>query len=68
MLVSRLREWKELSGIKSIGHQFNAGQDAVTRYALKLARLVTVRPVELRQAEWTEFSLADGEWRIPPKR
>ncbi len=41
----------------------NAGQDAVTRYALKLARLVTVRPVELRQEEWTEFSLADGEWR-----
>jgi hypothetical protein len=26
----------------------------------KLAPLVIVRPVELRQAEWTEFSLADG--------
>jgi integrase len=45
-----------------------AGQDAVTRYALKLAPLVIVRPVELRQAEWTEFSLADGEWRIPAKK
>jgi integrase len=40
----------------------------VTRYALKLAPLVIVRPVELRQAEWTEFSLADGEWRIPAKK
>jgi len=31
---------------------------AVTRYALKLAPLVFVRPGELRQAEWTEFSPA----------
>ena len=30
--------------------------------------LVIVRPVELRKAEWTEFSLADGEWRIPAKK
>ena len=38
---------------------------AVTRYALKLASLVLVRPSELRKAEWTEFNLIDGEWRIP---
>ena len=38
---------------------------AVTRYALKLAPLVFVRPGELRKAEWTEFNLTDGEWRIP---
>jgi hypothetical protein len=36
---------------------------AVTRYALKLAPLVFVRPGELRQAEWVEFNLADAEWR-----
>lgn len=38
---------------------------AATRYALKLAPLLFVRPGELRQAEWTEFSFADAEWRIP---
>jgi integrase len=38
---------------------------AVTRYALKLAPLVFVRPGELRKAEWAEFKLTDGEWRIP---
>jgi integrase len=41
---------------------------AATRLALKLAPLVFVRPGELRQAEWTEFSLADAEWRIPAKK
>jgi integrase len=41
---------------------------AVTRYAPKLAPLVFVRPGELRQAEWTEFSVADREWRIPAKK
>ena len=41
---------------------------AVTRYALKLAPLVFVRPGELRQAEWTEFDLAGAEWRIPAKK
>jgi integrase len=34
---------------------------AVTRYALKLAPLVFVRPGELRQAEWAEFDLAGAE-------
>ena len=41
---------------------------AVTRYALKLAPLVFVRPGELRQGEWAEFDLADAEWRIPAKK
>jgi integrase len=38
---------------------------AVTRYALKLAPLMFVRPGELRKAEWTEFNIASAEWRIP---
>jgi integrase len=38
---------------------------AVTRYALKLAPLVFVRPGELRKAEWSEFNLLSAEWRIP---
>ncbi len=37
---------------------------AVTRYALKLAPLVFVRPGELRKVEWTEFSPAASNRRI----
>lgn len=40
------------------------GQPA-TEYALKLLPLVFVRPGELRAAEWLEFDLETGEWRIP---
>jgi len=40
----------------------------VTRYALLLAPLVFVRPVELRKAEWKEFNFDEAEWRIPPER
>ena len=36
--------------------------------ALKLAPLVFVRPGELRGAEWEEFDLAAGLWRIPAAR
>jgi len=37
----------------------------VTCCALKLSPLLFVRPGELRQAEWTEFDLENGLWRIP---
>jgi integrase len=40
----------------------------VTALALKLAPLVFVRPGELRAAEWSEFDLANAEWRIPAAR
>ena len=40
----------------------------VTMLALKLAPLVFVRPGELRAAEWSEFDLANAEWRIPGAR
>jgi hypothetical protein len=40
----------------------------VTEAALKLAPLVFVRPGELRKAEWVEFDLDGGEWRIPAQR
>ncbi|MBR1156808.1 phage integrase central domain-containing protein [Bradyrhizobium sp. JYMT SZCCT0428] len=36
-----------------------------TRYALRLAPLVFVRPGELRKAEWAEFNINAAEWRIP---
>jgi integrase len=37
----------------------------VTRCALLLSPLLFVRPGELRAAEWSEFDLEAGEWRIP---
>lgn len=40
----------------------------VTRCALQLAPLTFVRPGELRRAEWAEFDLGKGEWRIPAER
>lgn len=39
-----------------------------TRAALQLAPLLFVRPGELRKAEWSEFDLDAGEWRIPSER
>ena len=39
-----------------------------TRAALQLAPLLFVRPGELRKAEWEEFDLEGGEWRIPAAR
>jgi len=39
-----------------------------TQCALRLAPLLFVRPGELRQAEWSEFNLENGEWRIPPQK
>jgi integrase len=40
----------------------------VARCALKLAPLVFVRPGELRRAEWSEFDLDHGLWRIPASK
>ncbi|HLB42553.1 MAG TPA: integrase arm-type DNA-binding domain-containing protein [Gammaproteobacteria bacterium] len=40
----------------------------ITKCALRLAPLVFVRPGELRHAEWSEFNLATGEWRIPAEK
>jgi len=39
-----------------------------TRYALRLAPMLFVRPSDLRKAEWCEFNLDKAEWRIPAKR
>ena len=40
----------------------------ITRQALRLAPLVFVRPGELRGADWAEFDLEVGEWKIPAER
>ncbi len=38
------------------------------RCALRLTALTFVRPGELRKAEWAEFDLDEGVWRIPAVR
>ncbi len=40
----------------------------VTKFALRLAPLVFVRPGELRHATWAEFDFVQREWRIPAGR
>lgn len=40
----------------------------VVRQALRLAPMVFVRPGELRAAEWKEFNLDTGDWRIGAER
>jgi integrase len=40
----------------------------ITKCAMSLAPLVFVRPGELRKAEWKEFDLERGEWRIPGQK
>jgi integrase len=40
----------------------------ITKYALKLAPLLFVRPGELRHAEWVEFNFDSAEWKIPANK
>lgn len=45
-----------------------AGRGAGVSHALRLAPLLFVRPGELRQAEWADFRLDDGEWDYKPSK
>lgn len=40
----------------------------IVRSALRLAPMLFVRPGELRNAEWSEIDLEQGEWRIPAEK
>lgn len=40
----------------------------MVKCALQLTPLLFVRPGELRHAEWAEFNLDKGEWRIPAEK
>jgi integrase len=53
----------EIGGLLRAIETFH-GQFA-TACALRLSPLVFVRPGELRKAEWNEFDLDAGQWRIP---
>ena len=37
-------------------------------FALKMLPYVFTRPGELRQAQWSEFDLLNGQWEIPAER
>ena len=41
---------------------------AITRMALQLLALTFTRPGELRQAQWCEIDLENGQWIIPAER
>lgn len=42
--------------------------NAITRHALQFMALSFVRTSELIKAEWSEFDILAGLWRIPPER
>lgn len=66
------RNYAAITDPKKVGELLRAidGFDGqpTTQAALKIAPYVFVRPGELRAAEWSEFDLKAGEWRIPAVR
>ena len=46
----------------------NYGGTEAVKIAFQLKAMLMVRGAELRKAEWCEFDLEMGEWRIPPVR
>lgn len=42
--------------------------NVLTKFALRLSPLLFLRPIEVRQAEWSEFDLDNAEWRIPAEK
>jgi integrase len=47
---------------------YDAKNDGLLRYALKLIALTMVRPGELRLAEWSELDEANRVWLIPAEK
>lgn len=58
-----ITEPKAISGL--LRATYNYDGHYVTKYALKLAPLLFVRPGELRKAEWSEIDFNAAEWKIP---
>jgi integrase len=48
--------------------RIDAYPSAVVRLAMLFSAYTFQRPTEIRKAEWREFDLDIGEWRIPPGR
>ena len=65
----RIRHLPSVKDPKQVGALLRAidGYDGrlVTKFALRFAPLVFVRPGELRHAAWRDFDFLQREWRIP---
>jgi len=57
---------KELGELLRAIHDYQG--DISTKYALKLAPLVFVRPANIRYAEWGEIDFEKAVWRIPANK
>lgn len=61
-----IKDPKEVGALVRAIHGYQGAFE--TKCALLIGMLTFVRPGELRKAEWTEFDLVQGEWRIPGTR
>ncbi|WP_199544755.1 tyrosine-type recombinase/integrase [Paraburkholderia kururiensis] len=61
-----IKDPKEVGALVRTIRDYQGGFE--TKCALLIGMLTFVRPGELRKAEWTEFDLDQGEWRIPAAR
>lgn len=61
-----LTDWKRFGALVRSIETYEGS--AETRAALKLLALLYPRPGELRQAEWSEFEMAERVWTIPAAR
>src|SRR6185437_11960334 len=72
LVPHRVRHHASIRSPREVGALMRAidGYDGrlLTKFALRLAPLVFVRPGELRHATWGEFDFAQREWRIPAGR
>ena len=61
--------FRSITDLKELGELLRALDDyqgdISTKYALKLAPLVFVRPANIRYAEWSEIDFQKAVWRIP---
>lgn len=68
----RKKHYASLTDINAVTHLLRAINEYqglfTTKYALRLAPLLFVRPGELRRAEWSEINFETSEWRIPAEK
>jgi len=64
--LAAITDPKEVAGLLRSIDDYNG--HLVTKYALKLAPLLFVRPGELRQMEWGEIDFETAEWNLPASK
>lgn len=72
LVAPKVKHHSAILDPKALGHLLRAIDEfegyPLTRLALQLTPHVFVRPGELRQAEWSEFSLEAATWTIPANK